>query len=127
VQKAEKYGFEFALSMIKLRGLGGKSEFWDYNLESFTLMAGLAAVTSKIKLFATTAVLTLPPAMVVRMASTIDSISGQALRHQHRFGLGESRIRPDGPVAGRRLFQPPLRIRDRIREGHAGTVDQRFV
>ncbi len=33
VQKAERYGFEFALSMIKLRGFGGKSEFWDYNLE----------------------------------------------------------------------------------------------
>ena len=47
VQRAEHYGFEFALSMIKLRGFGGKSEFWDYNLESFTLMAGLAAVTSR--------------------------------------------------------------------------------
>ena len=46
VQKAEHYGFDFALSMIKLRGFGGKSEFWDHNLESFTLMAGLAAVTS---------------------------------------------------------------------------------
>jgi len=81
VQRAERYGFEFALSMIKLRGFGGKSEFWDYNLESFTLMAGLAAVTSKIKLFASTAVLTLPPAMVARMATTIDSISGG------RFGI----------------------------------------
>jgi pyrimidine oxygenase len=37
---AEKYGFEFALSMIKLRGFGGPSEYWDHNLESFTLMAG---------------------------------------------------------------------------------------
>jgi pyrimidine oxygenase len=81
VQLAEKYGFEFALSMIKLRGFGGASEFWDYNLESFTLMAGLAAVTSKIKLFASTAVLTLPPAIVARMATTIDSISGG------RFGI----------------------------------------
>jgi pyrimidine oxygenase len=81
VVSAEKYGFDFALSMIKLRGFGGKSEFWDYNLESFTLMAGLAAVTSKIKLFASTAVLTLPPAMVARMATTIDSISGG------RFGI----------------------------------------
>ena len=43
VQKAEKFGFDFALSMIKLRGFGGKTEFWDHNLESFTLMAGLAA------------------------------------------------------------------------------------
>src|ERR1700760_3284409 len=63
VQKAEKYGFHFALSMIKLRGFGGKTKYWDYNLESFTLMAGLAAVTSKIKLFASTAILTLPPAI----------------------------------------------------------------
>src|SRR5215469_6365787 len=75
VQKAEHYGLDFALSMIKLRGFGGKSEFWDYNLESFTLMAGLAAVTSKIKLYASVAVLTLPPPVVARMAVTIDSIA----------------------------------------------------
>jgi len=76
VQKAEKYGMEFALSMTKLRGFGGKSEFWDHAMESFTLMAGLAAVTSKIKLFASTAVLALPPAIVARMIATIDDISG---------------------------------------------------
>jgi pyrimidine oxygenase len=81
VQNAEKYGIDFALSMIKLRGFGGMSEFWDYALESFTLMAGLAAVTSKIKLFASTAVLTLPPALVARMAVTVDSIA------PGRFGI----------------------------------------
>ncbi|RDW85521.1 putative pyrimidine monooxygenase RutA-3 [Coleophoma crateriformis] len=75
VQKAEKYGFDFALSMIKLRGFGGKTEHWDHNLESFTMMSGLAAVTTKIKLFASTAILTLPPAIVARMATTIDSIA----------------------------------------------------
>jgi pyrimidine oxygenase len=75
VQRAEKYGFEFALSMIKLRGFGGKSEFWDHALESFTLMSALAAVTSKIRLYASTAVLTLPPALVARMVSTIDSVA----------------------------------------------------
>jgi pyrimidine oxygenase len=75
VLKAEKYGLDFALSMIKLRGFGGKTEFWDHNMESFTLMAGLAAVTTKIKLFASTAILTLPPAVVARMAATIDSIA----------------------------------------------------
>ena len=57
VLKAEGYGLDFALSMIKLRGFGGKTEFWDHNLESFTLMAGLAAVTTRIKLFATAATL----------------------------------------------------------------------
>jgi len=71
VQRAEAHGMDFALSMIKLRGFGGKSEFWDHNLESFTLMAGLAAVTHRIKLYASTAVLTLPPAIVARMAVTI--------------------------------------------------------
>jgi pyrimidine oxygenase len=44
-------------------------------------MAGLAAVTEKIKLFASTPILTLPPAMVARMASTIDSIA------PGRFGI----------------------------------------
>ncbi|KAI1074471.1 pyrimidine utilization protein A [Whalleya microplaca] len=80
-QKAEGYGFDFALSMIKLRGFDGKSEFWNHNLESFTLMSALAAVTSKIKLFASTAILTLPPALVARMATTIDSVA------PGRFGI----------------------------------------
>ncbi len=38
---AERYGLDFLLAMIKLRGYGGQTEFWDHNLESFTLMAGL--------------------------------------------------------------------------------------
>jgi pyrimidine oxygenase len=81
VQRAERHGFDFALSMIKLRGFGGPSEFWDHNLESFTLMAGLAAVTSRIRLYASVAVLTIPPAIVARMAATIDDIS------RGRFGV----------------------------------------
>ena len=81
VDKAEGFGFDFALSMIKLHGFGGPSGFWDYNLESFTLMAGLAATTTRIKLFATCAVLTLPPPIAARMAVTIDSIS------HGRFGV----------------------------------------
>ena len=81
VQRAERHGFDFALSMIKLRGFGGATEFWDHNLESFTLMAGLAAVTSRIALFATVATLAIPPAIAARMAATIDSIS------HGRFGL----------------------------------------
>ncbi|KAK5126610.1 hypothetical protein LTR85_009544 [Meristemomyces frigidus] len=81
VQKAEGYGFDFALSMIKLRGFGGETEFWDHNLESFTLMSALGAVTDKIKLFASTAVLALPPAICARMASTIESVA------PGRFGI----------------------------------------
>src|SRR4051794_16051798 len=44
-------------------------------------MAGLAAVTTRIGLYATAPVLALPPAIVARMATTIDSISGG------RFGI----------------------------------------
>jgi pyrimidine oxygenase len=81
VQRAEHYGLDFALSMIKLHGFGGPTEYWDHGMESFTLMAGLAAVTKRIRLFASTAVLTIPPAIVARMASTISDISGG------RFGV----------------------------------------
>ncbi len=80
-EKAEAYDFNFLLSMVKLRGFGGPTEFWDHNMESFTLMAGLAAITEKIQLFASVALPTLPPAIVARMASTIDDISGA------RFGI----------------------------------------
>jgi pyrimidine oxygenase len=80
-QTAERYGLDFALSMIKLRGFGGKTEFWDHALDSFSLMAGLAAVTSRIRLFATVPTLAIPPAIAARMAVTIDSIS------HGRFGL----------------------------------------
>ncbi len=80
-QSAEKHGLDFLLSMIKLRGFGGKTEFWEYGLESFTLMAGLAAVTEKIKIYATCPTLVIPPAFAARMCNTIDSIS------HGRFGL----------------------------------------
>ena len=80
-QKAEAYGLDFALTMIKLHGFGGASKHWDYNLESFTLMAGLAAVTERIKIYATTPALAIPPAIAARMAVTIDSIS------KGRFGI----------------------------------------
>ena len=81
VQQAEQYGLDFALSMIKMRGFGGPSGYWDENLESFTLMAGIASVTKRIQLFASVAVLTMPPPFTARMASTIDSIA------PGRFGI----------------------------------------
>ena len=65
-----------------------QSEFWDHNLRSFTLMAGLA-VTKRIQLYASVAVLTIPPAIVARMTSTIDAISGRTVRRQlHRLRAG---------------------------------------
>src|SRR6266481_7362417 len=81
VEKAERFGFDFVLSMIKLHGFGGPSQYWDHTLASFTLMASLAAVTTRIQLFASVAVLTIPPALAARMAVTIDSISHRSEEH----------------------------------------------
>jgi pyrimidine oxygenase len=78
---AEEAGFDFLLSMVKWRGFGGKTNQWDYSLESFTLMAGIAAVTSRIKLYSSVAIPTMHPAVVAKMVTTIDEISGG------RFGL----------------------------------------
>lgn len=81
VLAAERYGIDFALSMVKFRGFGGESQYWDASLEPFTLIAALAAVTTRIRLFATAASLLMPPAVVARMAATLDSVA------PGRFGL----------------------------------------
>ncbi|MCB8881409.1 LLM class flavin-dependent oxidoreductase [Acidisoma cellulosilytica] len=81
VVAAEAGGFEFALSQVKWRGFGGPSGHWDSALESFTLMSALAAVTDRIRLYASVAVRTIHPAILAKMAATIDEVSGG------RFGV----------------------------------------
>ena len=76
VKLAEDADFKFALSQVTLAGWGGPTQHWDKSLES-----GLASVTSKIRLYASVAVLTIPPPIVARMAVTIDDIS------DGRFGV----------------------------------------
>jgi len=80
-ERAEAGGFDFALGMVKLRGYGGRTEHWDYAADSFALLAGLAAATSRLRLYATVATLTMHPAVTARMAVTINDISGG------RFGV----------------------------------------
>ena len=111
---AERYGLDFVLSMIKLRGFGGKSEFWDHNLESFTLMAGLAAVTSRIKTLCHGADAGRPAGD--RRAHGVDHRFDlqRAVRPQRHHRLATAGIFPDGPVAGRRVLRPPLPLRRRI-------------
>ncbi len=79
--RAEALGFRFAFSMVKWRGFRGDFGYWDEALESMTLMAGLAAVTTRIELIGSLQPLTLHPAVAARMATTIDDISGG------RFGI----------------------------------------
>ena len=72
---AEKHGLDFVLSMMKFKGFGGETGYWDSCLESFTLMAGLASATSSIGLFPSISILSQHPAIVARMIATIDDIS----------------------------------------------------
>ena len=74
---AEQQGFDFVLSMMKFKGFGGETRYWDACLESFTLMAGLAAATKSITLVPTIALLAQHPAYVARIVSTLDDISQQ--------------------------------------------------
>jgi pyrimidine oxygenase len=74
--EAERQGLDFVLSMMKYRGFGGASGYWDACLETFTLMAGLAAATSRIGLFPSVTLLAHHPALCARMVATIDDISG---------------------------------------------------
>ena len=79
--KCEALGFDFALSMVKFRGFGGETEYWDYALDSFTLTAALAPVTNSIKLIPSVTNLSLHPAVAARMSATIEAIC------PGRFGL----------------------------------------
>jgi len=79
--RAEGYGFDFALCMVKLKGFGGPTRFWDYTLETFTAMSAAAAVTEKINLYCSVGILSYHPAMVARMAATIDDVA------PGRFGI----------------------------------------
>ncbi len=74
--EAERQGLDFVLSMMKFRGFGGETGFWDACMESFTLMASLASVTERIGLVPTTTILALHPAYVARMMATLDDVSG---------------------------------------------------
>ena len=75
-QLSEEIGFDFVFSMSKWRGYGGDTRFWDYSLESMTLMAALATVTQKVRIYASVQPLLIPPAVAAKMTATIDDISG---------------------------------------------------
>jgi pyrimidine oxygenase len=79
--KCENFGFDFALSMVKFRGFGGETEYWDYALDSFTLTAQLAPITKRIKLIPSVTLLSLHPAVAAKMAVTIEAAC------PGRFGL----------------------------------------
>jgi pyrimidine oxygenase len=72
---AEEIGFDYLFSMAKWRGFGGETEFWQYSLESMTLMAALAPLTSEVKLIASISPTLIHPAIFAKTAATLDDIS----------------------------------------------------
>jgi pyrimidine oxygenase len=75
-RRAEEYGFDYVFSQVTLRGFGGGSRHWDYQIESIPLLAGLAAATERIGLIGSVAMPTLNPAMAARLCATVADISG---------------------------------------------------
>ena len=78
---AEDLGFRFVLAPVKYRGWGGPTEFANYVLESFDVMAALAEATDRIQLYGSVALPTVHPAITARRGATLDHISGG------RFGI----------------------------------------
>ncbi len=74
--QAESMGLDFLLSMIKYRGFGGATGYWDSCLDSIGLTNALAAATQRIELYATVPVLGVHPAVAARMIATLDDVSG---------------------------------------------------
>ena len=73
---AEEEGFDFVMAMGKWRGFGGDTDHWSHSLEAVTMMAGIAAVTKRIKVWATLHAILHNPAVAAKMIATLDHISG---------------------------------------------------
>jgi pyrimidine oxygenase len=72
----EKYGLDFAMAMAKYRGFGGETEHWDYQLDSYLTIAGVAEATKRVKVWGTVHTLLQNPGVVAKMVATLDQISG---------------------------------------------------
>jgi len=73
---AEEQGFDFVMAMGKWRGFGGETGHWSHSLEAVTMMAGIAAVTKRVKVWATLHAILHNPAVAAKMIATLDHISG---------------------------------------------------
>jgi pyrimidine oxygenase len=73
---ADEEGLDFVMSMGKWRGFGGDTDHWGSSLESVTMMAGIAAVTKRVKIWATLHAILHNPAVAAKMIATLDQISG---------------------------------------------------
>jgi pyrimidine oxygenase len=73
---AEEQGLDFVMSMGKWRGFGGDTDHWGASLESVTMMAGIAALTKRVKIWATLHAILHNPVVAAKTIATLDHISG---------------------------------------------------
>lgn len=73
---AEAAGLDFIMAMAKFKGYGGEIKHWESTLDSVLLMAALAEVTSKVKVWATIHTILQNPGVAAKMIATLDHISG---------------------------------------------------
>ncbi|WP_033293107.1 LLM class flavin-dependent oxidoreductase [Amycolatopsis jejuensis] len=76
VRMAEDAGFEAAIPFSRWRGFEGRTNPWGNSFDPYTWAAALAALTSRITLFATSHCLTVSPVMAAKQIATIDAVSG---------------------------------------------------
>ena len=68
---AEEEGFDFVMAMGKWRGFGGVTSHWGTSLEAVTMLAGIASITSRVRLWATLHAILHNPAVAAKMIATI--------------------------------------------------------
>ena len=73
---AEEQGVDFVMAMGKWRGFGGETGHWGHSLEAVTMMAAIAALTKRVKVWATLHAILHNPAVAAKMIATLDHVSG---------------------------------------------------
>jgi len=73
---ADEEGLDFVMSMGKWRGFGGDTDHWGSSLESVTMMSAIAALTRKVKIWATLHATLHNPVVAAKMVTTLDHVSG---------------------------------------------------
>ena len=72
---ADQEGLDFVMSMGKWRGFGGDTDHWGSSLESITMMAAIAPLTKKVKIWATLHAILHNPVVAAKLITTLDHVS----------------------------------------------------
>ena len=73
---ADEEGLDFVMSMGKWRGFGGDTDHWGSSLESVSMMAAIAPLTKRVKIWATLHAILHNPVVAAKLITTLDHVSG---------------------------------------------------